>query len=127
MSAESTKLIEGFCFEVQSNNFKVMADVSEKLGGKNTAPSPHDYLGVALASCTAITVQMYAKRKNFPLDYTDVKISFLKEGVENEILREIKFVGTLSEEQTKTLLMIADKCPIHKLIEKGAKITSVLK
>jgi putative redox protein len=124
MAVESTKIIEGFAFEVQTREFRVRTDVEQKLGGTNTAPDPHDYLQIALAACTAITVQMYAQRKGIPLEYADVKIKIIAEGPVNEILREIKFIGDLSEEQKQALLMIAQKCPIHKFLSSGAGITT---
>ena len=125
MSVESTILIDTLAFNVMVNEFTVRADVLEKLGGKNSAPGPHEFLEVALAACTAITVQMYAKRKGIPLEYSDVKIKITAEGESNEIHREIKFHGTLTVEDKKSLMIIADKCPIHKFLTKGAKITSV--
>lgn len=125
MSVDSTKLIDGFSFEIKTNGFSVLSDIEEKAGGKNAAPSPHDYLEVALASCTAMTVQLYAKRKNMPLEYSDVKVKITAEGQSNEILREIHFVGEgLTEEQKESLLKIAEKCPVHKILAAGAKITS---
>lgn len=127
MSVSSTKLIEGLAFQIESSGFLVQSDVSEKLGGQNTAPNPHDYIEIALAACTTITVQMYAKRKNIPLDYSDVSAKITAEGVSNEILREIKFIGEkLTDQDREALLKIADKCPIHKLLSAGAKITTNL-
>lgn len=124
MSVSSTKLIEGMAFEIQSSGFSVKTDVPEKLGGKNSNPDPHDYLEIALAGCTAITVQMYAKRKNIPLEYTNVAVKIISEGATNEILREIEFVGSLSDQEKQALFVIAEKCPIHKILSSGAKITS---
>lgn len=49
----------------------IFADVAKDLGGDNSAPDPHDYYDAALAACKAITVMMYAKRKQLPLDYTE--------------------------------------------------------
>ena len=122
MSVESTKRIGSLGFEVMVSGHKVMADVSEKLGGKNSAPDPHDYLVTALATCTAITVQMYANRKGIPLKSSNVKINISKEGPDNEITREITFEGDLTDEQRTSLLVIADKCPIHLFLTRGAKI-----
>ena len=126
MSVTASKLLEGLSFEIQTEDFKVTSDVSASLGGKNSAPSPHDYLEIALAGCTAITLQMYAKRKSIPLQYADVKIKIIKEGAVNEITREIALIGDLTEEQKKSLLVIADKCPIHKFLSTGAQINTSL-
>lgn len=122
MSVESTLLKNGLAFEISSRGFSVPVDVQEKLGGENSAPNPHDYLEIALAGCTAITVQMYAKRKNIPLEYSNVKVKITSEGQTNEILREICFVGKLSQEQKNSLLAIAEKCPVHKFLAAGTKI-----
>lgn len=122
VSVESTQIIKGYALKVQVQEFAVQSDVSEKLGGTNTAPNPHDYLETALAACTAITVQMYANRKGIPLVSSDVKIKITAEGSENRISREIRFEGELTDEQRASLLVIADKCPIHKFLSKGAVI-----
>ena len=125
MSVEGSKILEGLAFEITAKGFQVRADVEKNLGGQNSAPGPHDYLEIALASCTVITVQMYAKRKNIPLEYTDVKVKITAEGeAGNEILREVNFVGDLTDEQKSSLLAIAEKCPIHRFLSRGAKITT---
>jgi putative redox protein len=70
---------------------------------------------------------MYANRKGIPLDSVDVKISIAKEGKDgNEIRRDIRFHGNLSEEQKTSLFAIAEKCPVHRFLERGAKIESHL-
>jgi putative redox protein len=126
MAVESTQLLDTFAFNIMVNEFTVRADVLEKQGGKNSAPGPHEFLEVALAACTAITLQMYAKRKGIPLEYADVKIKITAEGASNEMLREIKLLGQLTEEDKKSLMIIAEKCPIHKFLTNGTKITSLL-
>jgi len=122
MPVESTHRTGPLDFEIIVSGHKLLADVTEKLGGGNKAPDPHDYLQAALAACTAITVQMYANRKGIPLKSSDVKVQITEEGTENKILRQINFVGDLTEEQKKLLLTIAEKCPIHRFLERGAKI-----
>lgn len=127
MSVESTHLLNKLTFEVQSRRFTVNSDVTEKLGGDDSAPDPHQYLEIALASCTAITVTMYAKRKAIPLEDIKVSIHITAEGEVNTISRGIQLVGNLSQEQKDSLMVIADKCPIHKFISRGAQITTALK
>jgi putative redox protein len=126
MAVLSSQRIEDFAFEVETEHHKVFVDVTEDLGGKDSAPSPHDYLEIALAGCTAITLQMYAKRKNIPLESTDVSIHIVTEGPENEIRRDIRLKGNLTDEQRQSLLAIAEKCPIHRFLTRGAKIESHL-
>ena len=126
MAVTSTQLLEGFAFEIKVDTFTIRTDVKEKLGGQNSAPDPHDYLEASLAACTAITVQMYAKRKGIPLDYANVNVKITAEGVQNEISREVTLMGALTDEQKTQLLAIADKCPIHKFLSKGAVIHTQL-
>lgn len=97
----------------------VFADVAKDLGGDDSAPDPHDLYDAALAACKAITVMMYAKRKQLPLDYIDVIIerdnSREAQGV--YVLNvQLKLQGELSSEQKQQLGAIAEKCPIHKLM-----------
>lgn len=126
MAVESTLKTGNLDFEIVVSGHRLTVDVSEKLGGGNKAPDPHDYLLAALAGCTTITMQMYANRKNIPLVSADVKITIVKEGAENHILREIKLIGDLTEEQSQRLFEISEKCPIHNFLERGAKIESRL-
>ena len=123
MSVEYSKRNKNLAHEIKTGPFLVNVDVTEQLGGDGTAPDPHQYLEVALAGCTALTVQMYANRKEWPLENCDVKIKILAEGAENIISREICLIGDqLTTEQRERLMDIANKCPIHRLLERGAKI-----
>jgi putative redox protein len=127
MAVESSRRIEGLSFEIDvASGHQIRADEQEALGGTNTGPSPHDLLEAALAGCTVITVQMYANRKGIPLKSTNVKIHIIKEGSENKMVREIEFIGELSEEQKKRLFEIAERCPIHNFLSRGAQIESKL-
>lgn len=125
MAVDSTKKIQNYEYELDVKGFKVRTDIEENIGGTNHAPDPHDYLQVALASCTAITLQLYAKRKGFPLDSVDVKIRITEEGARNVIQREVRLLGDLTPEQKQNLMAIAEKCPIHKFLEKGAQINTL--
>lgn len=127
MSVESTHLSGKLAFEIQSREFTVKSDVTENLGGDNSAPDPHQYLEIALAGCTSITMMMYAKRKGIPVEDIKVAIHITAEGEVNAISRSIQLFGNLSQEQKDSLMAIADKCPIHKFISRGAQITTVLK
>lgn len=127
MSVESTHLLTKLAFEVKSRKFTVNSDVVEKSGGDDSAPDPHQYLEIALASCTAITVMMYAKRKGIPLEDINVSIHITAEGEVNAISRGVQLIGNLTQEQKESLLAIAEKCPIHRFISRGAQIKTALK
>lgn len=118
--------INKYVTEVISGQHKMIADVSPKLGGTDLGPGPHEILEAALAACTIITVQMYADRKNWPLISTNVKVSIDREGPETHLTREISFSGELSSEQRDRLLVIANKCPIHKLLTSSITVTTNL-
>ena len=104
---------------IRIHQHTVYADVATELGGDNTGPDPHDLYDAALAACKAITLMMYAKRKQLPLDYVDVIIERdnSKEAQGVYVLNvQLKLLGKLSDEQKQQLAAIAEKCPIHKLM-----------
>lgn len=127
MSVESTRLLNNLTFEVKTSQFLFNSDVPTDLGGDNSAPDPHKYLEVAHASCTAITVMMYAKKKAIPLEDINVSITITAEGEANAISCTIQLIGNLTKEQKDNLMVISEKCPVHKFISRGATITSTLK
>jgi putative redox protein len=95
---------------------KLLTDAPKALGGENTGPEPHDLLAAALAACTALTVTMYARRKNMDLQDIDVRIEHgQKEGV-YVLSRKIHYIGNLSAEDKERLTDIANKCPVHKTL-----------
>ena len=120
MSIELRKSDNGIYRQtIRINQHTIFADVTKGLGGDDTAPDPHDLYDAALAACKAITVMMYAKRKQLPLDYIDIEIerdnSREAQGV--YVLNvQLKLLGHLSDEQKQQLGAIAEKCPIHKLM-----------
>ncbi len=113
-----TQRVQGFVYEISSEQHTLRTDVPTKLGGSETAMDPHELLESALAGCTAITLQMYAKTKNWPLESVDVRIAITHEtAAASTLVRHIKLEGPLSDEQKSRLLEIANKCPIHKLLK----------
>jgi len=104
----------------------VIADEPQDLGGTDLGPSPGQFLMISLASCTAITLRMYADRKNW--EVTKIKVEVSSEKVENKTLfkREISFEGAVDDEQRKRLLQIANSCPVHKTLTNPIEVQTVL-
>lgn len=98
------------------------ADGSEAAGGHDSAPDPHDLFDSALAACKAITVMMYAKQRQLPLER--VSIDLIRDNSDERagtyrLQANLHLIGTqLTEEDRQKLLSIADRCPIHKLMTK---------
>jgi putative redox protein len=130
---------EGYTTEILAGRHGLIADESEQLGGNDFGPSPYEYLNAALGACTVMTLQMYARRKKWPLDEVKVHLEYdrnYKEDCEScsesttgiEVIhKEIELKGDLSFEQKKRLLEIADKCPVHRTLSNNLTIISALK
>ncbi len=106
-----------------------LADEPSELGGGNTAPSPDLLLLGSLGACTAITLQMYAARKQWPLSGVEVELQLNpagKSALGNDITRKIFLQGELDDEQRARLLQIANACPIHKILTGEVRIASSL-
>lgn len=98
---------------------ELATDMPISLGGQGSAPEPHDYFDVALATCKALTVTHYARQKEIPLTGISVEVSHdasrEKEGFYT-MTAELTLRGTLNNEQRARLLEVADHCPLHKLM-----------
>jgi putative redox protein len=103
---------------VQVGPHTFVTDTPEKVGGKDLGPDPEELLLAAWGSCTAMTVQMYAQRKEWPVERVDVKLDLVPKTEESpqRLVRTIALFGPLTEEQRERLKDIAEKCPVHKLL-----------
>lgn len=127
---------DGYTANIISGKHSLIADEPERVGGNNFGPNPYDLLAASLGACTAMTVQMYARRKKWIVDNITVHIDHAKEHAvdcENcekpdakiDIFRkEVSLTGDLSEEQKHRLMEIADRCPVHRTLLGDVKIES---
>lgn len=108
---------------VKARTHEIISGLAEKLGGNDEGFDPHEMIEAALAACTILTCQLYANRKNWNLISTDVVVRITSETKEGAtIQRDIQFQGDLTAEQKERLLEIANKCPIHNLLERKIEI-----
>ena len=128
----------GLIQEIEAGRHYLTADEPLSAGGADAGPSPYDYLLAALGTCTSMTLSMYARQKQWPLEGVTVRLSHsrihaadcaeceTKEGKLDRIDREIALAGPLSAEQRARLLEIAERCPVHRTLTSEISIKSRL-
>jgi len=112
--------------KLSAGDLHFLADAEVSKGGAGTGPSPHEYLGAALAACTSMTLKMYAGRKEMQLDNAIVTVDIDRTNDVETFSREIQLLGNLSPEEKERLLEIAHKCPIHKALAGQIQIKTQL-
>ena len=123
------KTLQGLKTKIGNDTHIIVADEPILLGGTNQGLSPFELLEASLASCSSITMRMYADRKQWELQEIDVRTSLIY-GMDKQLLfikKEIFLNGNLSEDQRQRLFTISSKCPVHKVLEKSIEIQSILK
>lgn len=102
----------------------LLADEPMALGGLDLGLNPHELLGASLASCTLITLRMYANHKKWDLNEVNIQVTINTDEVTNETIinRKLSFIGSLDETQRTRLLAVANACPIHKVLTNSIKI-----
>jgi putative redox protein len=104
---------------VAVRDHEVTADEPEDSGGDDAGPSPQELLAASLASCSAITMEMYAARKGWDVGdvVVDVQYEPAQRGSPTRFAMEVQFPKEMPEEQRERLLQIAAKCPVHRTLE----------
>jgi uncharacterized OsmC-like protein len=119
---------DSFKQEITAGKHRLVADEPVSAGGGDAGPDPYDYLLAALGVCTSMTVGLYARRKQFPLE--NIKVSLwhsrihakdcqeceTRDGMVDRIDVEVELTGALSAEQHAKLMEIAGKCPVHRTL-----------
>lgn len=119
--------------EVFIDGQRHIVDEPEDLGGSGTGPTPDELLSAGLGACTSMTLRMYADKKGWPLHRVTVRLNHQKVHAEDCVecgprdkidlfSREVELEGPLNAEQSARLLEIADRCPVHRTLESGARV-----
>lgn len=112
--------------ELLASGKTIFADEPEEVGGTDSAPAPGEFLLISLASCTAITLRMYADRKKWDVTKIRVEVASQKLEFKMQFIREISLEGNLDDEQRQRLLQIANSCPVHKTLTSPIEINTSL-
>jgi len=117
----------------------VLADEPADFGGSNRGMTPYGFLAAGLGACTSMTIRMYARRKGWPLAHVSVDVTHAKRHAEDagaanggqgdtvdRFERVIRLEGDLDAAQREKLLQIADRCPVHRTLERGARVETRL-
>jgi putative redox protein len=139
---EPTVVVRGngvsYAQNIVAGSHRLIADEPVAAGGSNSGPTPYDLLLAALGACTSMTVGMYARRKNWPLQSVVVRLRHArihaedcatcetKEGFLDRIECELELAGQLTTEQRSKLLEISEKCPVHRTLQSRIEIQSSL-
>ncbi len=128
----------GYTTKMKVGNHYMLADEPKVLGGNDFGPNPYDLVSAGLSACTAITVQMYVRRKGWDLKNIEVHTSYSKQHAFDceycdddsakidTFSRVIKLEGELDEKQKQRILLIADKCPVHRTLHSETQIVTKL-
>ncbi|WP_294220627.1 bifunctional alpha/beta hydrolase/OsmC family protein [uncultured Shimia sp.] len=128
---------EGFLQDVNAGPLHhALADEPLAYGGSNRGMTPYGFLSAGLGACTSMTIRMYARRKNWPLDHVWVDVCHDKIHAADaeapagqkvdQFRRVIHLEGALSQEQRARLLEIADRCPVHRTLEQSSEVVTQL-
>lgn len=125
---------DAYTTQLKLGDHYLVADEPKSFGGHNFGPTPYEFVSAGLSACTAMTIQMYARRKNWEVKNVEVHTSYDKKHAQDcatcddkvskidTFTREIKLEGNLDESQKQKLLEIADKCPVHKTLQTQTQI-----
>jgi putative redox protein len=104
---------------VQVREHQLTIDEPLELGGQDTGPDPQELLAVSLASCTAITMEMYAARKGWDIGRVEIDVEYTpaERGCPTKFELVMRLADDLPEEQVDRLRVIAAKCPVHRVLD----------
>lgn len=109
---------DSFTHEIEIRGHELTIDEPVEIGGNDEGPSPQELLAGALAACTAVTIEMYAKRKDWDVSSLEVQCEYTpaEAGAPTKFGLVLRLPDTLSQEQVEKLAVIATKCPVHRTL-----------
>jgi putative redox protein len=119
MRAISRRVGDHLKQDVAVREHRLTADEPREHGGEDSGPSPQELLAASLASCTAITMEMYAERKGWDVGEISVNVEYepAQRGSPTRFSMHVEMPKEVSEEQRDRLMQIAAKCPVHRALE----------
>lgn len=112
--------------EVSNGKHQIITDEPTTDGGQDQGLNPFELILAGLATCTTATLKMYADRKGWKISKINVVLSMSEQTGNQSIKSDITIEGEISVEQKARLLLIAKKCPVHKLLSTANQIETIL-
>jgi uncharacterized OsmC-like protein len=124
--------------DISIGSHRILADEPLAVGGTDAGPTPYGLILAGLGACTSMTLELYSRRKGWPLESVTVRLHHsriyaqdcaeceTKEGMIDRIEREIELTGPLDAQQKAKLMEIADKCPVHRTLSREIDIRTSL-
>lgn len=109
--------------DVEMRDHRLVADEPVEQGGEDTGPTPQELLAASLTACTAITIEMYARRKEWDLGDVEVQCDYeqAEKGKPTVFKLALRLPSGLTPEQVERLEMVAAKCPVHRTLAGEAR------
>jgi putative redox protein len=117
--ATSRRVGEKLEQQIAVREHRLTADEPTDQGGEDAGPSPQELLAASLASCTAVTMEMYAERKGWDVGEVVVDVDYepAQRGSPTRFVMDVQLPKELPEDQRERLMQIAAKCPVHRALE----------
>lgn len=121
--------LQKFKTEIQAKNHIIVADEPTEVGGQNLGFTPTELLESSLAACSAMTIRMYADRKEWDVQHININVGFKRNIQTHKVIftKEVEITGNLNEDQRLRLLEMGSNCPIEKMLKGEITVTSSLK
>jgi len=130
---------EGLRHEVWAGDHTLVADEPARLGGTDAGPNPYELLLAALGTCTSMTMQLYARRKGWPLESVEIRLRHSRVHADDchgcaegdawldQVEKEIVVAGPLTAEQVARLGEIAERCPVNRTLHRTVRTIQALR